>query len=67
MLDKRRDRLKKEQVIYKLNLNGCKKFLELCESPQFSVYESFSKGAKLLKKEIAKVWFDDCNAKAAYV
>lgn len=61
VMDTIRDRYKKEQVIYKLTLQGCKKFLELCESPKFNVYASFSKGAALLKQEMEKVWCSDCE------
>lgn len=56
-----RDRFKKEQVIYKLTLEGCKKLIELCETPAFMVYASFSSGLELLKKEMEKVWCCDCD------
>lgn len=65
VVGKIRDRHKKEQVIYKLTLQGCKKFLELCESPQFNVYASFSNGAVLLKQEMEKVWCSDCERHVA--
>ena len=64
VLDNKRDRRKKEQVIYKLTLSGCRKFIELCESPQFSVYANFLAGAELLKQEMRKVWCSECEANA---
>lgn len=57
--------MKKEQVVYKLTLKGCKKFLELCESPKFSVYASFTEGAELLRQEMRKVWCDECELNIA--
>lgn len=62
---KKRDLHKKEQDIYKLTLRGCKKFLELCESPQFSLYANFSEGAELLKQEMERTWCGDCEKHVA--
>lgn len=56
-----RDSHKKEQIIYKLTLDGCKKFLELCEKGQWRNYANFQAGAELLKQEMEKVWCGECE------
>lgn len=61
----KRDRHKKEQIIYKLTLEGCRKFIEMCESEQFRMYANFVKGAEILRQEVEKVWCSECGCHIA--
>ncbi len=61
ILDTKRSRFKKEQTVYKLTLNGCKKFIEVCSGAQFKMYSNFAEGIELLKQEMEKTWCGGCE------
>lgn len=60
-----KERNQKEQVIFRLDLNGCKKFLEVCRDRQHRQLANFIVGAELLKQEMEKIWCNDCGRSIA--
>ena len=60
-----KERNQKEQVIFRLNLNGCKRFLEVCKDRQHRQLANFIVGAELLKQEMEKIWCNDCGRSIA--
>lgn len=60
-----KERNQKEQVIFRLGLNGCKKFLEVCNDRQHRQLANFITGAELLKQEMERIWCNDCGRNIA--